>query len=155
MPKRRQPACKRRPRTEYRILDGSGEKFSLVYAGGRPVILKTQKTAEKFIAEMGMEHTWRVRQDDAFFPDTRGRKPDYNSEEWQTLRKAHVAWEMTKPEKRPMGYTEQRAFMERFRGPLTGDPKQKQKAVRAFFKAIRRFNQAAQPIRSLDSLLTS
>jgi hypothetical protein len=138
---------KRRACTEYWIFD----RGVLLCADGRPIILKHRKTAERFIAEMGMGKDWKVEEGAASVRETRGKKAQTDP----AMTAAHLAWAMMKPKKRPTYYDHQRAFMERFRGPLTGDPKQKRKAVRAFIKQIRRLHERARSNPSIDQLLST
>lgn len=135
-------------RTEYWVF----ESGALVRADGRPVILKNRKTAESFIEEMGMSKNWEIEERVAPARQTRGRKAKDSSE----LRRAAWTWAMMKPEKRPAHYGDQRAFMEKYCGPLSGNPKQKQRAVRAFIKQIQRLHQKAQenlPLITIDEPL--
>lgn len=137
---------KRRGCTEYWIFD----RGVLLQANGRPVILKNRKTAERFIEEMGIQD-WQVQEGLAQIRETRGRKahdrPGVNS--------ALLAWAMIKPKNRPTRFEDQRKFVERFTNPVTGNPKQKRMAVRAFIKAIQRLHSKAQVSHSIDSLLST
>ena len=137
---------KRSGRTEYWILD----RGILLSAGGRPIILKDRKTAERFIVEMGMGEDWKIEACLAPVRETRGRK----SKSDPTVIRGLLAWAMTKPKERPTHFDCQRKFMERFRGPLPGSPIEKRKAVQTYFKQIRRLHERAEANLSIDHPLS-
>jgi len=146
---------KRNHLTEYWVCDVSALRTALVYADGRPIILKDRKTAERFVAEMGMEGTWKAERAIVSVPETRGRRIDYDSQEFKSLRRAHLDWVMMEPAKRPKGYEQQRAFVEKHFGKLKGNPSQIRFTLRARIKAIRRFHANASSNGDLNTLLSA
>jgi hypothetical protein len=143
----KKPIRKYRAPVEYWIFD----RGVLLHANGRPLILKGQKTAERFISEMGMDGDWKIEERPAIVRETRGRKSKVDDGTSRAL----LAWAMMEVQKRPERYEDQRAFMKRFHGAPTGNPKEKRKAVRAFIKKIRRLHRMAQINPSIDKLLSS
>jgi hypothetical protein len=137
----------RKDKTEYWIF----ESGVLVRADGRPIILKSRNTAERFIAEMGMDCAWEIKEAVAPVRETRGRKAK-KDKGWS---RALLSWAMMKPGKRPTRFDDQRAFVEKFSRPLAGNPMQKRKAVRAFIKQVRRLHRSAQASASIDKLLSA
>ncbi len=137
----------RKEKTEYWIFEGG----VLVRVDARPIILKSRKTADLFVSEMGMEAVWTVEECVAPVREARGRKANKRP----SLSRALLAWAMMRPEKRPRRFDDQRAFLERFSGPLTGNPIQKRRAVRAFLKQIQRMHRSAQASHSINKLLSA
>ena len=137
----------RKMRSEFWIFD----RIAILCVDGRPVILKERKTAEQFISEMGMGEDWKIEERPALVRETRGRK----SKDDDGTSGALLAWAMMEAGKRPTRYEDQRAFMERFHGRVTGNPKEKRKKVRAFIKKIQRLHRKAQFNPSINKLLAT
>jgi len=107
------------------------------------------------VTEMGMGGTWKVERAILSAPETRGRKIDYDSQERKSLRRAHLDWVMMEPAKRPKGYEQQRAFVEKHFGKLKGNPTQIRSTMRAYIKAIQRFHANASRKGDLNTLLSA
>jgi len=138
---------KRRACAEYWIVD----RGVRLCADGRPIILKNRKTAERFIAEMGMGEDWKIKEGIVSVRETRGRKPKSDP----GVSGALLAWAMMKPKERPTSYDDQRVFIERFHGLILGNAIEKRKVVRAFIKKIQRLHSKAQADSSIDQLLST
>ena len=114
----------------------------LFCADGRPIILKNRKTAERFIAEMGMGEDWKIKEGIVSVRETRGRKPKSDP----GVSSALLAWAMMKPKERPTSYDDQRAFMERFHGLILGNAIENERSSARLSRRFKDYIRRRRPI---------